>query len=339
MTSGKKKRLSMLDSLASAGAPSPAPPPAPATPMMSANRALRSARDAVDAHHVWELDPATISDDRLTDRLDPADVLDLRDAIETNGQTVPILVRRDPTQADHYLLVYGRRRLEAIKSSEKIIKIKALVANLDDDTALRAQISENMARRDLSYIEKALFAQELVKSGFGTQSQVAEVLTVTKSAISMGLAIVDMIGPDLARAIGPAHGIGRPKWEALGKSIDSLGADRGKLARVASEAHDKAAVAMVVEESGPFEDPSVLAFEAVSRAVGTPPGTTTKPASPAPSSSFALKLGGRRGGSVKRTTKGLSISLEGGAFADWVEAEAQELIEELHARWLQQAED
>lgn len=52
MTDSKKKRMSMLDSLAAAGTP-----PAPGS-MMSSNRALRSARDAVDAHHVWELDPA-----------------------------------------------------------------------------------------------------------------------------------------------------------------------------------------------------------------------------------------------------------------------------------------
>ena len=267
------------------------------------------------------------------------DVIDLRDAIEANGQTVPILVRRHPSEVDRYLLVYGRRRLEAIRSSEKITKIRALVANLDEDAALRAQISENMARRDLSYVEKALFARELVKFGFGTQSQVAEVLTVTKSSISMALAIVEMVGPDLARAIGAAHGIGRPKWEALGKAIEETGADRGKLIRIAEQAHDKAVVALVVEESGPFEDPSILAFEAVTRTVGKAPSTRSEPPSPARSSSFALNLAGQRGGSVKRTRKGVSISLENGAFADWIEAQAQDLVEELHARWLQRAED
>ena len=82
MTSSKKKRMSMLDSLAAAGGPSPAL----ATSMMTTNPALRSARDAVDSHHVWELDPANILVDRIDDRLDPGDVHDLIDAIETNGQ-------------------------------------------------------------------------------------------------------------------------------------------------------------------------------------------------------------------------------------------------------------
>lgn len=146
MTDSKKKRMSMLDSLATAGTP-------PATgSMMSSNRALRSARDAVDAHHVWELDPSAIQDERYSDRLDPQDVHDLRTSIELNGQTVPILVRRHPTETNRYLLVYGRRRLEAIRASDKVSKVRALIANLDDTAALRAQVSENTGRRDLSAV-------------------------------------------------------------------------------------------------------------------------------------------------------------------------------------------
>lgn len=334
MTSSKKKRMSMLDSLASAGAPSSTPQSSAVTPMMSSNRALRSARDAVDGHHVWELDPTNIVDDRMEDRLDPADVRDLRDAIEANGQTVPILVRRVPDDPDRYLLVYGRRRLEAIRQSDKVTKIRALVANLDDDSALRAQISENMARRDLSYIEKALFAKDLVASGFGTQSQVAEVLTVTKSAVSMAIAIVDIVGSDLVRAIGPAHGIGRPRWDALGRAIDENGLDRERLTQIAEEARGKGVGSTVVDDSVSTDDSSVQAFEAVAKAVAK----ALKPAK-APSSSVPLKIGGKRGGSVKRTAKGLSIELASGDFADWVESEVHDVIEDLHERWQRRSED
>jgi ParB family chromosome partitioning protein len=274
----------------------------------------------------------------MEDRLDPADVRDLRDAIEANGQTVPILVRRVPDDPDRYLLVYGRRRLEAIRQSDKVTKIRALVANLDDDSALRAQISENMARRDLSYIEKALFAKDLVASGFGTQSQVAEVLTVTKSAVSMAIAIVDIVGSDLVRAIGPAHGIGRPRWDALGRAIDENGLDRERLTQIAEGARRKGVGSTVVDDSVSTDDPSVQAFEAVAKAVAM----ALKPAkapSPAPSSSVPLKIGGKRGGSVKRTAKGLSIELASGDFADWVESEVHDVIEDLHERWQRRSED
>ncbi|MDA5095610.1 plasmid partitioning protein RepB [Aliiroseovarius sp. KMU-50] len=345
MTSSRKKRMSLLDNLASAGMQSAPPAPA-ATPsgnsagtMMSSNRALRSARDAVDAHHVWELDPAAIDDMRPADRLTPEDVADLRDAIDTNGQTVPILVRRNPQDPDRYLLIYGRRRLEAIRLSHKVDKVRALVASMDDDAALRAQISENMARRDLSFIEKALLARALVSSGFGNQSQVAEVLTVTKSAISMAMSVVDAVGEDLIRAIGPAHGIGRPRWEALGRSIKETGASLDRLIGLAHDTRDQAAVARLTEDGGVDNDPSLLAFEAVVKAVGQAAKPEKKSNGKDPSPTRPLTVAGARGGAIKRSAKGVTLSLEGGGFADWVEREAQTLIDELHERWLQRGED
>lgn len=331
MTDSKKKRISMLDSLSAVA------PPAPAE-MMANNRALRSARDAVDAHQVWELDPAAIIDDRVKDRLDPDDVVDLRLAIEANGQTVPILVRRHPSEPDKYLLVYGHRRLQAIKSSAKVSKVRALVANMDDTSAVQAQISENMARRDLSYIEKAIFAKALIENGFGNQSYIAEVLTITKSSMSMAIAIVEMVGEGLIRMIGAAHGIGRPRWENLGKLIEAEGLDRSALERVAEDIRVGASVTGAT--GGVMLDPSdisVAAFEAVERAVIRAVPKVVAP--PAPQKSRPLKIGGKRGGSIKRTGKGIAITLSDSAFTDWVEAQAQDLITELHQRWQQRIED
>lgn len=316
MTDNKKKRLSMLDGLAAAGAGTPAPG------MMSSNRALRSARDAVDAHHVWELDPAEIDDDRLSDRLDPADVADLRASIAANGQSVPILVRRHPDRTDRYLLVYGRRRLEAIRGLDQPARIRALIASLDDPAALRAQVSENTARRDLSYIERALFAQELLEAGFGSQAQVAEVLNATRSAVSMALSVARAVGPDLARAIGPAHGVGRPRWEALVRDLAETGADRVQLAGVAQQARHKA------DTTAKGTDPSTAAFEAVARALkkaaASPPRTPSTP----------LRLAGQPAGTLRRSARGLQLDLTlDPSFAAWLEANAQEVLDEIHARW------
>lgn len=331
MTS-KKQRMSLLDNLAGAAAPTPGS-------IMPGNRALRAARDAVDAHQVWELDPAQIDiGDRIRDRLDDAGLVDLRDAIEQNGQAVPILVRRDPAHPDRYLLVYGYRRLMAIRESKKVPKIKALVASMGDDDALRAQISENMARRDLSYIEKALFARELVDSGFGTQAQVAEVLTVTKSAISMALTILDMVGADLVRAIGPAHGIGRPRWETLGRAIETTGADRAALADLAERERAMADSAAVLGNS-PAEDhdPSVVAFDAVQAALPRPDAPSPRPARPAAAPDTRLiPLADGRKARLSRSAKGLRLDLASGEFADWMEQEAGVLLNELYERWQEQ---
>ncbi len=326
MTDSKKKRMSMLDSLAAAGTP-----PAPGS-MMSSNRALRSARDAVDAHHVWELDPVEIEDERYSDRLDPKDVHDLRASIEQNGQTVPILVRRHPIETNRYLLVYGRRRLEAIRASDKVKKVRALIANLDDTAALRAQVSENTGRRDLSYIERALFAQELLASGFGSQAQIAEVLNVTRSAVSMSISVAKSIGTDLARAIGPAHGIGRPRWESLAKELSNTGMGMDELCRVASDARGKAAAVEQAEEE-PQLDPSVAAFEAVVRHVKktTGPSLGRKPRPKA----TPLLIDGAPAGAIKRSARAVRLDLTDvdDAFAQWLDARAQDVLDELHDRW------
>ncbi|NGQ93326.1 plasmid partitioning protein RepB [Rhodobacter sp. HX-7-19] len=326
MTDSKKKRMSMLDSLAAAGTP-----PAPGS-MMSSNRALRSARDAVDAHHVWELDPVEIEDERYSDRLDPKDVDDLRASIEQNGQTVPILVRRHPAETNRYLLVYGRRRLEAIRASDKVKKVRALIANLDDTAALRAQVSENTGRRDLSYIERALFAQELLASGFGSQAQIAEVLNVTRSAVSMSISVAKSIGTDLARAIGPAHGIGRPRWESLAKELSNTGMGMDELCRVASDARGKAAAVEQAEEE-PQLDPSVAAFEAVVRHVKktTGPSLGRKPRPKA----TPLLIDGAPAGAIKRSARAVRLDLTDvdDAFAQWLDARAQDVLDELHDRW------
>lgn len=318
MSDTKKKRLSMLDGLASVGT-------APAASMMSTNRALRSARDAVDAHHVWELDPEAITDPRPADRLDPRDMADLRTSIEANGQTVPILVRRDPADTNRYLLVYGRRRLEAVRASDKVSKVRALIAQMDDTSALRAQITENTARRDLSYIERALFAQQLMQGEFGTQAQIAEVLNTTKSAISMALSVAKAIGPDLARAIGAAPGIGRPRWEALVRALEEARVNPDTLISVAVEAQAK---------SDPAEDSSAAGFEAVLAHLTRRPEPLPTTAAP---QRQPLAIDGQVVGHLQSGPKGLRLELKPDeeGFAAWVATEAPSLILDLHARWKQ----
>ncbi|WP_134682123.1 plasmid partitioning protein RepB [Paracoccus ravus] len=318
MSDSKKRRMSFLDSLAPVAGNTSTPS------MMVTNRALRSARDAVDGHRIWELDPEQIADDRKADRLDPKDVEDLRLSIEAVGQTVPILVRRDPADSDRYLLVYGRRRLEAVRASERVDKVRAMIAAMDDKSALRAQASENTARRDLSFIERALFAQELTEAGFGTQIEVAEVLNVTKSAISMALSVARAVGRDLAQAIGPAHGIGRPRWEALVKDLDTTNPDLTGLIELAQETRTQTDVEVA--------DPSVAAFEAITRRLRK---LAALPASAERKAAERLTLAGKPAGKISRTKNGLRVDLriDDPKFADWLQNEVGNAIEELHARW------
>lgn len=317
MNDGRKKRLSMLDQLTQAGTPGAA------ASMMATNRALRSARDAVDTHRVWDIDAAQVIDDRTTDRLDTGALEELRASIAAHGQSVPILVRRDPDDPERYRLVYGARRLAAIQGIDPRPKVRALIATMDDDAALRAQVSENSARRDLSFIERALFACRLLDGAFGTQQQVAEVLNIGKSAVSMAVSVARAIGPDLVMAIGPAPGVGRPRWEALAQDIQASGADIAALVTLARQTR---------EDGGGGDAASVRAFDKVARAARVPRPET-------PAESRPLMLNGVAAGSVQRTAKGvkLDLTLSDSGFAAWLEAEAEPLLTTLYARWKQQS--
>lgn len=327
MTRTRQTRKSLLDNLTHPGEVAATPPRS----MMGSNLALRAARDAVDSHQVWELDPNDVLDERLADRLDASDIADLRDSIETNGQTVPIMVRRDPERAGRYLLIYGRRRLEAVRASAKVDKVRALVANLNDGEALQAQVTENTARRDLSFIERALFAHEIIRSGLGSQTQVAEFLNVPKSTVSTAMKVVDAVGLELAREIGPALGIGRPRWEAVANGIASGPVSLADLVKVARKARRKA-------DDERSDTASISAFEAVARctsAAAAEPRTTAS--GPAPR---RLRLAGKPAGTVRTTAKGVRIDIEiaEDGFTGWIEAEADSILKELHDRWAKRSE-
>jgi ParB family chromosome partitioning protein len=324
MSDAKKNRMSILDGLAD----SPYPPNVPS------NRPMRAARDAVDTHRVWELDPGQIEDTRVADRLNQQDVDDLRTSIETSGQTVPILVRRHPTEDDKYLLVYGRRRLEAIRTSDKVDKVKALITTIDENAAVEAQITENTARRDLSFIEKALFAHELLVSGYGSRAKIGEVLGVTKSWMSMALSIVETVTPEVIRAIGPVQGIGRPRWETFASDIKAKGFSSEGMVDLAEHKHS-----LLKEHPQPREkdgvtiDPSISVLEALEKYV-KPRGQENNAPPKVPDTRF-LTIDGATKGLVKRAGKKVQLEIEPGEFADFVEANADFFMQEMHKYWRQ----
>ena len=116
---------------------------------------------------VVELDPnlidASFIVDRFVDAADPAfDAL--RESVREHGQEVPILVRPHPEREGRYQAAYGHRRLKATR--ELGLKVRAVVRSLDDHQLVVAQGVENSARRDLSFIERAMFAKALEDAGY-----------------------------------------------------------------------------------------------------------------------------------------------------------------------------
>ncbi|MGL4525422.1 MAG: ParB/RepB/Spo0J family partition protein, partial [Aestuariivirga sp.] len=120
----------------------------------------------LSSNAVKELDPALIDDGGPKDRLaiSDSDVADLAESIRLHGQQVPIMVRPLPETPGRYRIVYGRRRLRALKLIG--VPAKALVRTLTDEQAILAQGQENSLRLDPSFVEKAIFVNELADSGY-----------------------------------------------------------------------------------------------------------------------------------------------------------------------------
>lgn len=182
-------------------------------------RALREA--LTQGERVVELDPelidASFVEDRLTDgETDDPDFLALADSIRDSGQQSPILVRPHPEKQGRYQTAYGHRRLNAVRSLG--IKVKAIVRPLTDDELVLAQGKENAERRNLSFIERAMFASALADRGFD-RKVIGEALAVQKSELSRLMQVAEGVPPAIARAIGPAPKVGRERWMAFGSLL------------------------------------------------------------------------------------------------------------------------
>lgn len=220
-------------------APTQAPAPEMAQPDHGQPRSSRGAIGAVSrsiadlkARAVVELDPLLIEGGGMQDRLESssADDNQLKNSIAEYGQQVPVLVRPHPEQDGHYQIVYGRRRVLALRDLGQ--PVKALIRDLDDRELVLAQGQENTARRDLSFIEKVNFAQQMATAGYD-RKVICDALSVDKTLISRMLSIAERIPAEVIHAIGAAPSVGRDRWIALAERMVETEADPETLQTVA----------------------------------------------------------------------------------------------------------
>lgn len=194
--------------------------------------------EELKSRSVIELDPFAIKAAGMMDRLehDEPDHQTLMHSLQTYGQQVPVLVRPDPEDDGQYLIVYGRRRVLALRDLG--LPVKAMVRDLDEAEAIMAQGQENSARRDLSFVERVNFARQMEAAGYDRKI-IADALSTDKTLVSRMLKVADALPVDLIEKIGAAHGIGRERWTrfaqlwidrevALDEALDMLAVHPGQ---------------------------------------------------------------------------------------------------------------
>jgi ParB family chromosome partitioning protein len=269
---------------------------------------------------VIEIDPFKVKAGGLLDRLEDDDKAHaaLMESLRDHGQQVPILVRPHPDEADQYQIVYGRRRVLALRDLG--IPVKALVRELDDSELVVAQGQENSARKDLSFIEKASFAFQMQELGY-KRKVISAALHVDKTVISRMLFIAERINLELIRTIGAAPSVGRDRWLKLAEIIAEKEVPVGDLIAYAN---------MLAE--GPGSDDR---FEAVMKGLtyGGPAKQLPKGPDPDVEVQKLMRADGVPIGKVVNGRKNVVLTLkhrESVGFSEWL----AENISEIHRDWM-----
>ncbi|WP_353646267.1 plasmid partitioning protein RepB [Mesorhizobium sp. WSM2239] len=165
----------------------------------------------LEGETVVELDPGLIDDSFVSDRMDNGDeaFTELVKVIGERGQDSPILVRPHPAMSGRYQIVFGHRRARAAKQLGK--PVRAVVKELQDRDHVVAQGQENSARANLSFIERAVFAQNLSDLGHDRET-IQSALAIDAPMLTRMLSVTKRIPDVIIRAIGAAKGVGRDRW-------------------------------------------------------------------------------------------------------------------------------
>ncbi|RRH72761.1 plasmid partitioning protein RepB [Falsigemmobacter faecalis] len=306
----------------------PPPPPAPSSEAAGAPRfpntgtmtGMKSTLRDMSSNAVREIDPALIEDDGPRDRLafGPEAVAELAESIRLHGQQVPIMVRPLRDQPGRYQVVYGRRRLAALRVLKQ--PARAMVRTLDDTQAILAQGQENSQRLDPSFIEKAMFAAQLGESGH-TQNVILDALAIDRPMLSRMQKVARSLPMSLIEAIGPAHGVGRRRWEDLADAVRNSGIDFGKLIK------DLDAGSAGLSSDDRFES----AVQAIARVGAAPARPAMRDALRQITSEQGQPLAELKSGARSLTLK--IDNRQNPGFAAWLEANAEEELQALHRRW------
>ncbi|KZL10347.1 putative chromosome-partitioning protein ParB [Pseudovibrio axinellae] len=189
-------------------------------------------KTSISHDQVQSIDPHNCIPSLVEDRLQldhDEDFEQLKGSIRQDGQQVPVLVRPMLGEPDKYQIAFGHRRWKACLELD--VMLKAVVQDLSDEQLVVAQGQENHERKNLSFIETALFAAKLSKD-YPSSVVIRAIGAKSKGALSNYLKVPRLIPDDIIKAIGPAPKVGRPSWMKLGEIIDTAPTHAGKLAKL-----------------------------------------------------------------------------------------------------------
>ncbi|MFM7185841.1 MAG: ParB/RepB/Spo0J family partition protein [Planctomycetota bacterium] len=201
------------------------------------------AEQAAAALPTSEISPAAIDPNPWQPRtvVEGADLAELADSLRAHGLVQPIVVR---AKADRFQLIAGQRRLAAARRLGWE-KVAVRVLDVDDRQMAEIAIVENLQRRDLDALEKAVSFKRYLASWNCTQDELAKRLSVDRSTVANLIRLLDL--PDSVQQKLRAGGLSMGHARALLPLGDE--AEQVRLAdRVAAEGLSVRSVEAEVQE-------------------------------------------------------------------------------------------
>ncbi|TPJ52394.1 plasmid partitioning protein RepB [Mesorhizobium sp. B2-6-4] len=188
-----------------------------------ASRSIIQSFQELSKGSVVDLDPDLVDTSFVSDRIDDDDEAfqELLAAIRERGQDSPVLVRPHPEISGRFQTVFGHRRVRVARQLER--PVRAVVKKMDDRDHVIAQGQENAARADLSFIERTLFADRILKRGHSPDT-VKSALALDDTTFSKMRSVTSTIPEQVILAVGAAKGVGRDRWWQLAKLMEHPGA-------------------------------------------------------------------------------------------------------------------
>ena len=141
-------------------------------------------------NEVLELAVSTISPNPNQPRtaIDEEHIAELADSIKKVGVLQPIVVR---PHADGYQIIAGERRWRAARSAG-LDKVPVRVMMCSETEALALALIENLQREDLNPVEEARGYRRLIDEYHMTQSELADRVSRSRSAVTNALRLLDL---------------------------------------------------------------------------------------------------------------------------------------------------
>jgi ParB family chromosome partitioning protein len=124
--------------------------------------------------------------DQPRKHFDKAAIEELTASVREKGVLQPILVRQDPAQNEHFLIIAGERRWRAAKAAG-LEEIPTFVRPSED--ALEVALIENVQREDLNPIEEAEAFLRLKEARGFTDEQLAKVVGKSRVSVTESLSL------------------------------------------------------------------------------------------------------------------------------------------------------